>query len=83
MLIRYTGMKPIKRIEYGSKTFIFEPTCEVTDAESLKFLLHPSRRDLFVIEKGEKAKEERPEVRFPAEPPTEKAKPKRRKKKKE
>ena len=53
MLIRYMGPKPAKTVQYGNLTFVFTPTCEVNDAEVIKFLLHSDRKGLFVPVKNE------------------------------
>ena len=47
MLIKYLGPKPQKRIEWGEKVYIFNPTCVITNKELLLFLLHPDKSGLF------------------------------------
>lgn len=54
MLIKYTGAKESKKLQYfvkdwGLMDFTFNPTCKVTDPEFARFLLHPDRKGLFVI----------------------------------
>ena len=54
MLIRYTGPKESKKIEFSNKpTYIFSPTCEVEDKDVAAFLLHRDRLGLFEVVKHE------------------------------
>jgi len=72
MIIRYTGVKPSKRIDFRSTTqglnqFTFDPTCDIDDEHLIKHLLHRDMRGLFIEEKPKK------DVKAPAtdEPPEE------------
>ncbi len=49
MIIRYTGPKAVKVIEYNHLTYVFSPEAEVSSPLVLKFLLNPDMRGLFVI----------------------------------
>lgn len=54
MFIKYTGDKPSKKLEWqhkdwGKQEYVFNPICKVTDPEFAKFLLHPDRKNLFVM----------------------------------
>jgi len=54
MIIRYTGLKPRKVVNIAGKEYVFEPTYEfneVFDLVQIKWLLHPERAGLFVVEK--------------------------------
>lgn len=54
MLIRYTGPKPVKKVEVAGKWYTFEPACEfneVFDLPVIEWLLHPDRKGLFVVDK--------------------------------
>lgn len=53
MKIRYAGPKPIKLVNVAGKDFTFDPLCEfneIFDLEIIKWLLHPDRAGLFVVE---------------------------------
>ena len=70
MLIKYTGPKESKRIERRSTTrgmvnYVFDPICDVTDKDTLVFLLHPDRKGLFemVTENEESDNEDKPKAK--------------------
>ena len=55
MLIKYTGPKTVKTVEYNNLAFTFiaseegsAPTCDVKDPSTLKFLLNADMKGLFV-----------------------------------
>ncbi len=51
MLIKYTGPKPSKRMEFNNATYYFTPTCEVKNPEHLRALLHTDMKGLFEVVK--------------------------------
>lgn len=55
MLLKYTGPKQSKKIEYNDRVFVFAPECEVDDMTTVKFLLDPDRKGLFEIVKKQPA----------------------------
>ena len=75
MLIKYTGSKPVKTVNYNNLEFVFiavegeggAPVCEVKDVATLKFLLGADMKGLFVpatpnTSKDDKAREEEAEA---------------------
>ena len=53
MRIRYTGTKPVKKVDFNLNIYVFNPTCdfnELLDMDITKWLLHPDRAGLFVVD---------------------------------
>uniref|UniRef100_A0A6M3L6I5 Uncharacterized protein n=1 Tax=viral metagenome TaxID=1070528 RepID=A0A6M3L6I5_9ZZZZ len=82
MLIKYTGTKDKKVVEYAYKQFEFTPALEVKDEGLIKFLLHPERKGLFTEVKEEKIEEVTEEVINEIETPIATPKVKKRKRRK-
>ena len=47
MLIRYTGNKPKKTVEFNDGVYVFALECEVTNSAHIRFLLQSDHKGLF------------------------------------
>lgn len=95
MLLKYTGPKPQKKIEYNDRVFIFAPTAEVDDKATIRFLLNADMKGLFEVaasedpakepakesarEPAENTAGEEEQAKNPAKEPVKKKRPKNKK----
>ena len=69
MLLKYTGPKSVKAVQYNGKEFLFIPECEVDDMNTIKHLLHPDMKGLFERVVEPTPSKEKQETKEPAKKP--------------